>query len=511
MSDRKVKNHGDGGRRLRSVTWAGCVLIIPWIMLALPAFGSDAADAGPSWFNLAPDEEEVAALEKRVLDRIATYKAQSCVRPVLRGEPVVGSAAEMIAEILEGRGQHERCLELTHSNPGILTFGFRRSILPDTLIAFLEKPVGGFTDEDLGAIRTVCGILPDAVRAAVAHQDACGSWHPGTGVRPPEIEVRRCSLVSVILGRLAYRPEDALHSAQAALDLIRFNQDLIRGGGTLMLTMLTVRSVVWHQGPWLRWLLDRGAIGQDGLASLVDEIGILIDTEPPIGEIVEAIGEWQFLLMPTSIREHQDWSPPLGRGHRFDQATSNNFLARSRELFDERTSAGLLLVGLERFRQELTAACPPTARPLDCIRGIRRLEEARALRRQASVLTRTLEVILAPNSRRELRNWMVDTLLGYPIYGRDRLLELYVARSIQLAAYRIHAAVLAAWAGAGTCPEDFSDDSWAGIIKDPIFEGDFSISRNPSNHDFVVRSAGTFRHESTNEDLVYRFRCPPGR
>ncbi|MFH1530998.1 MAG: hypothetical protein ABIK09_09735 [Pseudomonadota bacterium] len=472
-------------------------LLLLGTLAAPPAAGED-----PTPVSALVTPEEVAAVEARVMQRIAEYRAVRCVRPVLRGDPTPGSGAEGLAAFGADAPALQGCFSFSEENG--------EAISPKDLVAFLETGEGLPVDLT-EALRSECGGVSAAVSAAVAHGDVCSPWRPGIKGIPAFLPFIRTSKIAVILGRTAYTSADTLPLARAALDRIRFDQDTFRGGGTLIAAMVGTASTIAYQVPWLRWLLDQASLDEAALSEIVDSLGVLLATEPPVGEIIEADGYWGFLQLILPVLKGSDWTPPGGWDHDHVSAPEDGAGAPfgTRSFIDARTDAAILLVAMDEIQRAQTAACPLDATPLACIDGLRKHSEEMQRRLEVSKIIRAIRVLGSPDARTALRQWIVDILMGVATPAFEKYVEKYSLRAIRIAALRVHAAVLREWSATGACREDFSGGEWAGIIKDPIFDGDLGVTRDPTTTEWIVRPAGTFSTESINQELEYRFHCPP--
>ncbi len=448
---------------------------------------------------------EVAAVEARVLARVEAYRAASCLRPVLRGAPAKGSGTEAVQEIGEGAPPWQRCISFLEAEAeGLAT--------ESSFETYLETGEG-VTAELAAALEEACGDLAAGVRAAVAHEEVCSPWRPGVRGNPAFVPLMRTSKAAVILGRTGYTSADALGPAREALDRMRFDQDVIRGGGTLIAAMISTASTVRNQAPWLRWILDRGDLSEAGLTEVVDSLGVLLSTEPPIGAVIEADGYWSFLQLILPPVKGKDWVPPGGWDFdykpRTDDIEETGFSTRS--FIDPKTDAALMVVAMDEIQKTHAAACPVDASVLACMDGLRRYGEAQRRRDGNGTILRAIKVLGSPDPRMAVRRWIVDVLSGMATPSFGRYVEKYAVRSFTLAALRIHAAVLRAWRSRGACETDLTGEGWEAYVADPIFDGPLRITRDPATAEWLVRAAGSFElGSSANEELEYRFNCPPG-
>lgn len=481
------------------------VAMIPRTLLAAAAaalllLSSAAADEAPTTRALVTPEE-VAAVEARVMARVEAYRAASCPRPVLWGVPVRGSGTDSVADIGEGRLGHQRCHAFLEANATGLPAG--------DFDAFLATGEG--VPPDLAAaLAEGCGDLAAAVSEAVGRSDVCSPWRPGLRGNPSFVPFVRTSKAAAILGRVGYQPEESLPSIRAALDRIRFDQDMVRGGGTLIAAMISVVSTVGYQVPWVQWVLDRADLEEAELSEVIDALGVLLATEPAIGRVIEADLVWSFLQMTLPAVKGPEWVPPGGWDwdHQAPAAGGGDSPFESRSFIDPATDAALLVVAMDEILRTQTAACPADASPLACVDGLRRYgEELRRRDGNGSVL-RAIKVLAAPDPRVAVRRWVVDVLMGVGSPSFSRYVEKFALRSIRLASLRIHAAMLREWRRTGGCgiPRGPGDGV---LVADPIFEGALDVHLDPQTNEWVVRPAGEFVEASIEAEAEYRFRCPP--
>jgi hypothetical protein len=473
------------------------VAVLSFLLLPGPAAGADETPQGPALVT----PEEVAAVEARVMARVDAYRVASCRRPVLRGTPAEGSGTEAVRGIAEGGPLHQRCHAFLDANA---------EGLPSTDFDAFIASGAGVAPDLAAALPEGCGELPAAIRDAVGHEDVCSPWRPGVRGNPSFLPILRTSKAAVILGRLGYTPADCLPELRVALDRIRYDQDIVRGGGTLIAAMVSVASTVRYQVPWIRWLLDRGDLDAAQLTEVIDSLGILLETEPSIGGIIEADGTWSFLQMILPTVKGSGWVPPGGwdRDHQPSAAGAPESPYGSQHFIDPATDAALVVVAMEEIQRTQDAACPADALPLACIDGLRRYgEEARRRDGNGAVL-RAIKVLAAPDPRAAVRRWVVDILMGVGSPAFARYAEKYALRSFQLATLRLQAAMLREWRRTGGCGVPRGPGAGP-LVADPIFRGPLEVRQEAGSDQWVVRPGGAFVEVSVNDEAVVRFSCPP--
>ena len=473
-----------------------------WVTFSLVSPVSAADPQAPT--GLLVSSEEVAAVEAEVMKRLQEYRDLKCIRPVLRGEAEPGSGTDRIAAFGEGRGEIEPCFEFvkTHSN----------SLMPEDFDQFIDTGEG-IPGDLLGPLGKACRALPGILGAAVARGDVCTPWRPGVRGNPSFMPLLHASKVSVILGRTAYRPEDALTLARTALDRFRMDQDTVRGGGTLIMAMISVASTMRFQAPWLTWILERADLDAAGYAEIADALEILSGTEPRIGTVLEADSYWSYLQILFPLIKGPDWIPPGGwdDGHVPVRSRDGFGILGTKSFVDEITDASILIVAMHMVQSAQIEACPVDASPLECMAGLRRHVADVMARNQVGAVRRVIRILAAKEPHLAIRQWIVDILMAVATPAFDKYVEKYAQRVLRIAQLRIHASVLREWAETGNCREDFAHDRWATLTRDPVFGGSLGVTRDTGTGEWVIRAAGTFQTPSVEGDVEYRFECPPGQ
>jgi hypothetical protein len=435
------------------------------LLMSMFCVVASAEEAPPS--QLMVSAAEIAAVEARVEARIEAYRTGACVRPVLRGVDREGSGSEALATMAEGRHPWYRCFSFIEANI---------EAMPDKdFEAFVETGEGisaGFT----AALMEGCGDLPAGVSAIVSHGDVCSPWRPGAERNLEFFPFLRSSKVAVVMGRTAYSPAVCSELVWSALDRIRFDQDIYRGGGTLIAAMVSSASMTRYQSPWLRWLLDRGDLDAGELSDVIDALGTLLTTEPPVGHIIEAEGYWGFLQLASPVKRNEE---------------------------------AILLVAMEEIQRSQAAACPRDATMVECADGLRRHGEEMMRRAEVGTAVRIIRVVASEDPGRAVRQWIVDILAGIAVPNYREYVEKVAYRSILIAAHRLHVAVLKSWRTTGGCPETLEGEAWAALLTDPVIGGALKVRRDTSTQEWIVGPAEELSTESTGDSIEYRFSCPP--
>ena len=424
---------------------------------------------------------------------------------VLRGGPTSGSGEAALARLVEGAALAECAVAVAaveRGRPG------RYDAWWDAFFATGRGVSPALRDRLEGA----CGAALREVLSVVQHDDVCSPWRPGVRADPgTQGAVLDLSTARVLLGRTGYDPKAALQEVREALDWIRFQQDVLRGGGDRAWAAQAVQQLRTLQGPWIRWLLERGDLDGDALSEVVDALGLLLDTEPSPGTLVAAVTyrlfvqEWQPRLHGLFWIPPGGWDPGHPQRWHWDNGSAH---------VGEDSEKAILLLALEQHLEALGVACPEGARRGDCLRGLYELVSGDHGAGEGGV-SRLRRAVLGTDPEGVFLEWFVDITLGEMNRQAWSLVldvEGLSFRSLRLAQLRLHAAFLRTWRRTGRCPSEGELDAaaWGPLLEDPVFGGALDLSHGLGDH-WVIRPRGRFsdvRIDAWGPDYV--FSCPPG-
>ncbi|MFH1530997.1 MAG: hypothetical protein ABIK09_09730 [Pseudomonadota bacterium] len=415
-----------------------------------------------------------ARLDATIEENIARH----CPRPVIGGAPIPGPAAHDIVLVAEGGAGLHDCYDFL-AQYGAVLFG--------PPVDDGERQTGlvnQFTE--------ICRSLPEALRSATSHADACSPYQPGRrGI--PDLQVTMTALAAARrFGAMAVLGGQPAAAAQRFLDVLRFSQDLGRGGAPLVLTMFgtsVMREVIMND---LAQLIERPEVEVEDLEGIASALDQLILSEPSLPRIIAADTTWLAVEAGLPLIRGPGWAPPGGfsQGRRRtptdDAPDLLPWIPQSRE-------RGIIFSAFMELDRKRRAACPLNATLADCHAGLLALSEARQLMESTPSWIRWLRVALAPAPlaalRRELEE-RVQARVDAPFEGYVRE---YASRSFQMTILRFLVAVRLELRRSGRCPtsEDLEAPRWQEILRDPVFGGGLGATRRDPVS-YVVESNGRF-------------------
>ena len=436
--------------------------------------------APASW---VPLPQPVPRTELRVLEGLldATLDANRslrCPRPVLFGAPRAGPGAGDIALVVEGGAGLSDC------------YGFLREFGE----VLFRAPDGG-GEQQTGLVNRfteVCRTLPEAVRRAVSHEDACSPYVPGCRGVP----ARQTFLVAVAgmrnlagLTVLAGRPGDA---AQRFLEVLRFAQDLERGGVPLVLSTLSTsvfNEVLLND---LVQLVTRPELRAEELQRIAAALEQLVATEPSFPRVIAADTTWLAMEAGLPMLRGPGWAPPGG--------FSNGRTLSPRDYAPDLLpwvpvawEKGLIFAAFMDLDERRRRACPLRAGPGDCYRGLLAMGTARAAAESTPVWVRWVRILVARDPWIALRAFLVDRIEAMVDVPLAQVAVDHASRSFHLAAVRFLVEVQGERQRTGRCPtrEEFSGARWARALRDPVFGGVLD-ARWSGSGTLVVETRGRF-------------------
>jgi hypothetical protein len=412
-------------------------------------------------------------IEARLVARGRIWTDRRCPRPILRGRATPGSGAAALAALAAGPDL-ARCATAVQEprRPG-------RDRLLET-----------------------CAPVLDAARGVVRHAEVCSPWLPGV-LGDPE----GGGLLDV-LGRaqVLLAGRDGRDTLWDALDMVRLQQDALRGGGSARWAPRAVHAFRLHQEPLIRRLLEGRTLGADALAQAADALGVLVGSEPSPGDLVEAwtyrlfVQEWQPRLHGIFWVPPGGWDP--GHPYRWHWDEESAYI-------DQGSEKTILLLALERHLELLSRACPGDAGHGECVRGLYGMLSPDG--DGEGGVRRLMRAFDAPDAAEVFLDWFTTISardMGAQAWVMVADLELLAWRRMRLAQQRVHASVCLAARRTGRCPTP--GELGAGILADPVFGGVFGVeAADPVT--WTLRPGGRFTDDRANAlGLDYTFDCTPG-
>lgn len=217
-----------------------------------------------AWYVLvrAPDDRRARALSEQLDRDIADFRShwQSVERPVLRGEPMAGNAAQL-ARVAATR------IPATPELPGDIADRVAEGDVPDDIIALARTH-----DRELRAVR-------EATRARQAWTDIAVERGGAATELPSYMPLLRAARLLAVQAHVA-PPGECL---RIGADTIRMAQDLAPGAG--ILGAVIAATLIEEIAPVIEQCLARAT--PEERAEAAREIELLAAHAPPIGAALE--------------------------------------------------------------------------------------------------------------------------------------------------------------------------------------------------------------------------------
>lgn len=452
-----------------------CRGVALWTGLLAFAIGACDSDSAKTTAGepLAGLEQARAHELKRLRDRYARAVAESkqrrCPRPVLRGEPLAGSAAADMRAVLEGDEDTSPCLrlldDLAKKQPA-----WAGAILHDGLpktqpalvrcAAYARRPAAAAGTETVERLVATCAPLVERLRRAVAHGDACTPYRSGLQCADDLLVRLRVARVVALTAHRLLAAGERRAAAELLLDGLRFGQDLTRGGACMLDAAMGV-AMAEALVPVLELVLvmDDGAEPELWL-QLQRELERLAASEPPPAALLR--GEYETVLLEVFKPQLIEGTAGLRGGvcihDRRALADAGLPAAAAPPAADAEPLSDPLLVWMayDRAYRVAREACDPKQPPRACVEGLKRtVARAGTLRRRdpAAYLKKRIGYLLPPG-RAAAWAERADALaaqLEPERAWREQLLR-YSRRHFYYAALRAAASWLHTAAGMQRCP-----------------------------------------------------------
>jgi hypothetical protein len=461
--------------------------------------------------------QEIKDLEKRFMLQVGTNKDKSCIRAVLRGKAVDGSAGPDMVRVMEGGPNLDACLALLEEKNEALGQALFSGKASGQGLKQVRPPHDpGFDRELLEGLVVACAPLIDAVQSAVSHAEACSPYLPGKrGMPGLVVQIRIARLLSGA-ALLAHVEGDNTRAFELLLDGLRFDQDMDRGGVSWLIPMIS-RAADMHTLSTAAWLLGQPEpLGQDLLAQIDRELLTLIESEPHPSSFIQ--GDYHDMVMHVLMRSIKGdrWSPP-GGWHEGEEPVApagdeKNKSAHFKTLTlgaDEADDNALAWLAMEELAAQERRACPPSTTPDQCYENLVQL--ASELQEGASMSTlkwlkKMTEFLLAWDPDARKRDFVVDVLKSIAS-SAPRYVALQGQRRFHAAALRVQAAFRLMAEKTGRCPglEDFESEPLSGLAVDPNSNQPMVVEQGPDG--VLVLSSKSFK-DARDVELRFVLSCP---
>ncbi len=315
-------------------------------------------------------KEQTKIIVKEFLDLAKKNQSKSCPRPVLRGQPLPGTATGDIIAVVEPAGEDDPCVAALSKE--------RMAKLSNSYFDFDAFSQNGFPPRRLGTVRPLrdsiakrepiedllkaCAPSMERIGKAVSHKNACSPYLPG--VRRVDYSSKKYLRLDALVATSAIettRKGETQNAVVSLLDLIRFGQDFHRGGTSILEPAIAIAGVCRRVVPVLEWLLNRREPLGAPLLTLIDqELAALIATSPHPSKYLE--GETVDLAVYTALPMlfGPQWSPP---GEVVGESEDPLPFAPS--------AAQTLLMTIHKTRLGYTLSCRPEDTAAECFSNMK--------------------------------------------------------------------------------------------------------------------------------------------
>ena len=263
-------------------------------------------------------EEQTKFITKEFLDLAKKNQFRSCLRPVLRGEPLPGTATGDIIAVVEPAGEDDPCVaaltkeRLKKLRDSYFESGaFSQDGFPSRRL-YVVRPLRDSTvnREPIEDLLKVCAPSIERIGNAVSHKDACSPYLPG--VRKFDFGIKYLRLNALVAASAieTTRKGETQNAVVKLLDLIRFGQDYHRGGTSVFQPAIATAGA-YRVVSVLEWILNRRELLGAPLLTLIDqELATLIATSPHPSKYLEgdSIDVAIYAALPRLFGPQ--WSPP---------------------------------------------------------------------------------------------------------------------------------------------------------------------------------------------------------
>jgi hypothetical protein len=393
-------------------------------------------------------EAEIVAHEAALMGRVAETKTRTCKRPLLRGQPLPGTAADDLHALAAPTGDLAAC---------------------DARLAKLGdiKAAAAARDAKFMAIVQECGPRYEAALVkAVSHEDACSPYQVGMLTAQSLTSTLRATRVLGVRAVDRAAAGDAAGGLWLVLDAMRFADDLARGHTTLLDLMVAVAATN-NLADYAFDILAAHPIAPEKASELSAAVGVLLAHQQSFADTFRGERDLMDLHYALAPLKPKEWVPPGGWPEGKDQRTGARGELLTKNPRDEHA---IMFLTSERFAREAAAACPPTATLEACAKAFG--ETAPASKPDQASLAKIYDELKSAKdidaARLKIRGALVDVLGAVARPAFSDYIRKRGNAVAKLAAVRIHLE-LGRRAASGTCPPaiDLSDE----IIAPPGLGG----------------------------------------
>lgn len=410
--------------RVALIALAGIGLLIT-IMIAVIAFSLNEKLEHPERikdpYRELGQDERLDRIEQDFLRAAEDNRNRKCPRPILRGEPVAGPAADDMRAVIEGEGDCFDAIERMSQHLVEANFSpseSRFDSFPPREMKTIRPPSDPEAEiEGLEETMALCEPIIDQLRTSTHHEDACSPYLPGVRVSP-EYYLNLIRLTNLMIARAridleAGRWEEAV---LPMLDIIRFGQDMHRGGTEILPAMVATATARMATTMLESILSDPREIPPKVLDRMESELANLIETEPHPWSFLQGINLFIAIYGLMPAYKGPDWIPPGGKSDDFPEAKE----ASLEEKIDLDLSRRLSLI--------YDMACPKSKTPYSCTRSlkkfVRKMETQHLLDKLAEDTEKEIGRELPGRGERLSRDLIRSTILSnrpfVPAHGRTR-------------------------------------------------------------------------------------------
>jgi len=400
-------------------------------------------------------EEELKEMKQELSKITERNRGKKCPRPVLRGEPLPGTAAADIVAVVEGADDTRACHRALDETSEMVYEGldYPEDYKPEGFPARMNRTAKPYSppSKELLELEKTCAPVLLRLQKAVKHEDACSPYLPGLHDQPGYVSAIRASRLAASMARRLLAEGDPGQGFDLLLDVVRFGQDFGRGGTSLLETMIGVaciRTVL----PMLEHGLNRKQpLGPALLSRIEKELGQLLATQPHPAEYLR--GEMEAMATYTLNPEKKNPGTILIGA-------------------DERDDNALALIALRETSADVLGGCKPEDPPIRCEEHVRKVAERYRASHQGDLeqAVAMLRVAVAPDKVAAVRREIIDILKAVAAPAYDRYLRHEGQTRFRLAALRLHAAYRQLAEKAKACPKAaaFEQEPLSGLLTDPF-------------------------------------------
>lgn len=405
-------------------------------------------------------EEEIGELGKELQQVVAEHQKMTCPRPILRGAPTVGSAHEVFVDAYEVR-KGKACAEVAKKHNDKL-----REVLWNCDDSEGWTKVGGSDGDGSRCVATpwknapsaqeveldkACGDVVASMRKAVTHGAVCSPYLPGRRWFDAGLPRIRTHNAVIVRARAMARAGDRLGAFQLLLDDLRFGQDAVRGGGSLIVAMLSYvtakRDIAMAHS-----LLDGHVLTKEQLDTVAAEMDRLLSSTVDFGAVLE--DDSMVMAMEVFIPGvlGRDWKPPgeWPKNARLQTPMED----KGKRFSTPRDENALMWMSSSRTAKSMRAACPAKGTFKQCIEGLR-ANSAAAEAKVNGMKGKSIEDVMSSGGPREtIRESILTILGGIATPAFTKYANRYAHRVARLVALRARVEVERKRLANQACPKD---------------------------------------------------------